>query len=187
MEKEEQIKQIKSFLEEVIVQEIGKLQQIDLSYMQFVIMGQAIEVLGSFLDNKPMKAKGQSSRRFSMGVDRLLGGRYRLLNNNYFLYDKLRNQMTHTFIPSGDLLLLDQRDPAGIYTHLHYHGKKLVLVAEVFYEDICEACKRLISYLEAGKVKPKNIAFEYEGEKDYIGRSGECCSSFGAGLVKSGA
>ena len=67
-------------------------------------MGQAIEVLGGFLDNKPMKAKGQSSRRFSNSVNRLFGGRYRLLNDKLYLYDKLRNQMTHTFIPGGDLL-----------------------------------------------------------------------------------
>ena len=58
MENEEQIKQIKLFLDEVIVQELGKLQQINLSYMQFVLMGQAIEVLGSFLDNKPFRKMG---------------------------------------------------------------------------------------------------------------------------------
>ena len=43
MEKAEQIKQIELFLDEVIVRELGKVQQAGLSYMQFVIMGQAIE------------------------------------------------------------------------------------------------------------------------------------------------
>lgn len=115
MEDREQIKTIEMFLEEVMIRELGKLQQAELSYMQFVLMGQAIEILGGFLDNKPMKAKGQSARRFSNGVNRLFGGRYRLLNDNFFLYDKLRNQMTHTFIPGGDLLLLNESDAAGTY------------------------------------------------------------------------
>ena len=98
MENSLQIQQIELFLEEVIIRELGKMQEIEISYMPFVLMGQAIEVLGSFLDNKPMKAKGQSSRRFSNSVNRLFGGRYRLLNDKLYLYDKLRNQMTHTFI-----------------------------------------------------------------------------------------
>ena len=54
METQEQIERIEHFIREVIVDEITKLQGVGLSYMQFVIMGQAIEVLGSFLDNKPM-------------------------------------------------------------------------------------------------------------------------------------
>ena len=130
--------------------------------MQFVLMGQAIEVLGGFLDTKPMKAKGQSLKRFANGVNRLLRGKYRVLNDNYLLYDKLRNQMTHTFIPGGDLLLLANQDESGKYRHLEYTDGKLVLVGEVFYEDICKACFRLVELLKTGKVKPKNIAFEYD-------------------------
>ncbi len=164
MDKEEQIKHIEEFLDTVIVQELGKLQSVNLTYMQFVLMGQAIEVLGSFLDNKPMKAKGQSSRRFAQGVNWLFGGKYRLLNTNFVLYDKLRNQMTHTFIPGGDLLLIASRDSEGKYKHLEYCDGKLVLVGEVFYEDICTACKRLVRLLREGKVKAKNIAFEKDDE-----------------------
>lgn len=162
MENKEQIERIESFLNEVIIKELGKLQLAGLSYMQFVIMGQAVEVLGGFLDNKPMKAKGQSARRFSSGVNRLFGGRYRLLNDNFLLYDKLRNQMTHTFIPGADLLLLSHEDSVTGYTHLHYADGRLVLIAETFYNDICKACGRLLADLKGGRVKPKNIAFEYE-------------------------
>lgn len=162
MEQGEQIKRIETFLEEVIIQELGKLQELELSYMQFVLMGQAIEVLGGFLDNKPMKAKGQSSKRFANGVNRLFGGRYRLLNEHYFLYDKLRNQMTHTFIPGKGLLLLSRAASEGKNMHLDYKEGRLVLIAEVFYRDICEACARLVAGMKAGKIKPKNIAFEYD-------------------------
>lgn len=163
MENSLQIQQIELFLEEVIIRELSKIQGIEISYMSFVLMGQVIEVLGGFLDNKPMKAKGQSSRRFANSVNQLFGGRYRLLNDNFYLYDKLRNQMTHTFIPGRDLLLLNHADPAGCYQHLHYSGGKLVLIADVFYQDICQACQRLVNNLKAGRIKPKNIAFENEG------------------------
>ncbi len=163
MENNEQIRHIEWFLEKVIIQELGKLQQAEISYMQFVLMGQTIEVLGGFLDNKPTKAKGQSSIRFAQGVNRLFGGRYRLLNDKGYLYDKLRNQMTHTFIPSSDLYLLNHEDAAGKFQHLNYHEGKLVLIADVFYKDICKACQRLIALMKAGQIRPKNIAFEYEG------------------------
>lgn len=162
MNNKEQIERIESFLNEVVVKELGRLKQAELSYMQFVLMGQAIEVLGGFLDNKPMKAKGQSSKRFAAGVNCLFGGRYRLLNDNYFLYDKLRNQMTHTFIPGGDLLLLDETGNSENLRHLSYVNGRLVLVADEFYQDICTACIRLIDHLKTGRIKPKNIAFEYE-------------------------
>ena len=146
METQEQIERIEHFIREVIVDEITKLQGVGLSYMQFVIMGQAIEVLGSFLDNKPMKAKGQSAKRFSLGVKKLFGGRYRLLNDNGFLYDKLRNQMTHTNNKNG-------------YKHLQIIDGKLVLISEVFNEDICKASERLLEAIKNGVLSPKNIAY----------------------------
>lgn len=159
METKEQIERIEHFLKEVVVNESAKLQGVGLSYMQFVIMGQAIEVLGSFLDNKPMKAKGQSAKRFSLGVKKLFGGRYRLLNDNSFLYDKLRNQMTHTFIPGNDLILLNQAENTKGYRHLQVVDGRLVLISEVFHKDICHACERLLEAIKSGVLPPKNIAY----------------------------
>lgn len=158
MKNQEQIERIEFFLHTVVLEELEKLRQAGLTYMNFVIMGQAVEVLGGFLDQKPMKAKGQSSRRFAAAVRYLLGGRYRVLNENNFLYDKLRNQMTHTFLPGGDLILVDTGGEKG-YSHLEIKDKHLVLVAENFYEDLCKACGRLIQLLKEGQIKPKNIAF----------------------------
>ena len=158
MENQEQIERIEFFLNTVVLEELGKLQDAGLTYMHFVIMGQAVEVLGGFLDQKPMKAKGQSAHRFAAAVRYLLGGRYRLLNENNFLYDKLRNQMTHTFLPGGDLILVRTGEEKG-YTHLEIKDKHLVLVADTFYEDLRRACGRLVQLLKEGRIKPKNIAF----------------------------
>lgn len=159
MEKEEQIERIERFLQEVIVGEISKLQGIGLSCIQFVVMGQAVEILGAFLDNKPMKASGQSARRFSLSVRKLFGGRYRLLNDKNMLYDKLRNQMTHAFMPGKDLLLLNRANVPEGYEHLQVKDGKLVLISESFYEDICRAVGRLLEALKTGKLKPKNIGY----------------------------
>ena len=159
METQEQIERIEHFIREVIVDEITKLQGVGLSYMQFVIMGQAIEVLGSFLDNKPMKAKGQSAKRFYLREKKLFGGRNRLLNDNGLLNDKLRNQMTHTFIPGNDLILLNQADNKNGYKHLQIIDGKLVLISEVFNEDICKASERLLEAIKNGVLSPKSIAY----------------------------
>lgn len=158
MKNQEQTGRIKDFLNRAILEELEKLQGVQLNYMHFVIMGQVIEVLGGFMDQKPMKARGQSARRFAAAVRYLLGGRYRTLNENNFLYDKLRNQMTHTFIPGGDLILRNNEGEEE-YHHLEMHNGQLVLVAETFYADLRRACERLIRLLEEGQLKPKNIAF----------------------------
>lgn len=159
MENRESIEKTAAFLQEVVVGELGKLQNAGISYMQFVLMGQAIEVLGGFLDNKPMKVKGQAAKRFAAGVKYLFGGKYRLLNENDFLYHKLRNQMVHTFVPSQDLLLLNREEETAEYRHLERKDGKLVMVSGVFYRDICKACEQLIALMRTGKLKPKNIAF----------------------------
>ena len=126
--------------------------------MQFILMGQAIEVLGALLDNKPMKARGQSANRFDLSVRVLFGGGYRVMNTGFYLYDKLRNQMVHAFIPGGDILLFDKEADAPA-RHLEKYEGSLVLAADVFYKDICAAGERLLRLIRSGKVPPKNIAF----------------------------
>lgn len=147
------------FLREVVIRELGKMQSGSFDYMQFVVMGQAIEVLGGFLDHKPIKSRGQASRRFEAAVNCLLGGKYRLWNENGYLYQKLRNQMTHTFLSSPDVLLLNWEEGNETYRHLEKKDGRLVLISGVFYRDICRACERLLALMKEGVIKPKNIAF----------------------------
>jgi len=158
MQKTEQIEKINKFLDEVICKELINLEKADTSIVDFVILGQTIEVLGALLDKKPMKAKGQSMKRFDRSVRYLFGGRYRILNVDNKLYDKLRNQMTHTFIPSGDLLLI-KNNKDNDYRNLEFRNGTLVLVASQFTVDIINACKRLKSLLNDGKIVPKNISY----------------------------
>lgn len=156
---DEKTGQIASFLQQVIVNDLKTVSESHPCALHFVLMGLSIEVLGGFLDSKPMKAKGQSAKRFSYAVKYLFGGKYRLLNENGFLYDKLRNQLCHSFLPGGDLLLLEQEQNSAGHTHLQVIEGRLVIVAEDFYRDICNACERLLLLMKEGKVKTKNIAF----------------------------
>ena len=156
MAEEEHVKRLEAFLDDIIIGELGKVQGISLTCMHFVLMGQAIEVLGGFLDNKPSKAKHQGAKRFAAGINKLLGGRYRLANENNELYQCLRNQMTHTFTPGKGLLLLNRADAAPGIRHLDKIGDKRVLIAEDFYEDICGAAIRLKqTFRENGKFLKK--------------------------------
>lgn len=159
MNKSEDINAIKTFLDKVIEKELNYIVCSGSRYMCFVLMGQSIEVLGSFLDNKPMKSKGQSMYRFNKSIDVLFGGRYRVLNCESKLYDKLRNQMTHTFVPSSDVLLYIDESETGGHHHLDIVDGKIIFIAKQFYLDIKSAMNRLISLLEMGKLKPKNIGF----------------------------
>ncbi|MDR0766790.1 MAG: hypothetical protein LBF09_07655 [Odoribacteraceae bacterium] len=155
----ENIERIERFLHDVIVVELSRMQGIGLSYMPFVAMGQAIEVLGGFLDGKPMKARGQSARRFSACVNKLLGGKYRLANEKNRLHDALRNQMTHAFLPGKELLLLDRASNRAGYKHLQEVDGRLVLVSEDFHDDLCRAVERLRVALVEGRLEAKAISY----------------------------
>ena len=74
MENQKTIENTVAFLETVVIGELGKVQNAGLSYMQFVLMGQAIEVLGGFLDRKPMKTKGQAVHCSGQGHFRSIRG-----------------------------------------------------------------------------------------------------------------
>lgn len=159
MEQEEQIKRIEAFVDTLIKGELKQIIDSKALYMKFVLIGQTIEVLGALLDNKPMKAKGQSAKRFNHAINSLFGGDYRVQNSDYYLYDKLRNQMTHSFIPGGDIELYNTALDTP-KKHMKKEGGILVMVADEFYNDIVQASNRLLYLIKVGKVKAKNIAFE---------------------------
>ncbi|MDL2251816.1 hypothetical protein LJC12_03090 [Odoribacter sp. OttesenSCG-928-J03] len=158
MEEKEKIERIELFLAE-LKDELGKLQDAGLNYMHFVIMGQTIEVLGGFLDTKPLKAKDQSAKRFSAAINYLFGGQYRIRNEKRALYDKLRNQMTHSFIPGKGVKLLNRANNNTGGSHLDIVNGSLILISEDFFDDIIKASNRLSDLLKSGKIKPKTIAF----------------------------
>ncbi|MCT4614367.1 MAG: hypothetical protein N4A49_05790 [Marinifilaceae bacterium] len=128
----------------------------------FVLMGQIIEFLGAHYDRKPLKSSSQSQKRFSKGLNILLGNRYRNINTDHWFYAKFRNQLTHTFTVSSEIILCSLNNKPKEARHLRMYDGKLVLVAEDFYQDIEKACLKLIKELQEKPQMEKKIPDCYD-------------------------
>ncbi|QZT38798.1 hypothetical protein K5X82_07820 [Halosquirtibacter xylanolyticus] len=156
-EKGEMIAKQKAFVDHLFVKEIGRMQREGFTFFSFVLMGQAIETLGAFLDKKPMKATGQSAKRFSKGLNWLMGDRYKAINKDHWFFLKFRNQLTHSFVPSRELILISESELEEGMHHLGLYEGRRVLVAERMYEDLCKGCKKLYGMLDQGRVAPTRV------------------------------
>lgn len=151
----------KDFIQNVFINEIKRLIDAQSYHFAFVIMAQALETLGSFLDSKPLKAREQSKLRFSHAINRLMPVKYAKLNNNHVLYDQLRASLAHTFTTSRQIYLTTKENPVLGNKHLQEVDGKLILVTENFYNDFKKACMRLIEGMNKGIITEKKINSEF--------------------------
>jgi len=151
----------KEFVQKVFIEETERLVKNRSYHFSFVIMAQALETLGSFLDSKPLKAREQSKLRFSHAVNRLMPVKYAKLNNNHVLYDQLRASLAHTFTSSRQIYLTSKENKVFGEKHLHEIDGKLIFVAEDFYEDFKKACKRLLEGMKKGIISDKKNQTEF--------------------------
>jgi hypothetical protein len=151
----------KEFIQKVFIDETGRLIDAGFYHFAFVVMAQGLEVLGSFLDTKPLKAREQSKLRFSQAINRLMPKEYYQLNSNHKLYDQLRASLAHTFTVSRSLLLFSKDNKEYGKKHLQEIDKKLILVVEDFYLDFVKACLRLIDGMDKGIIHDKKINEEF--------------------------
>ena len=151
----------KEFIQKVFINDVEKLVESGLHHFAFVVMAQGLEVLGSFLDQKPLKAKDQSKLRFSHAINRLMPREYARLNDNHRLYDQLRASLAHTFTSGRYVFLTSKSNPDYGNNHLQTVNDKLILVAENFYFDFKKACNRLLEGMEKGIISDKKIESEF--------------------------
>ena len=151
----------KEFIQKVFIDETGRLVDAGFYHFAFVIMAQGLEVLGGFLDTKPLKAREQSKLRFSHAINRLMPKEYSKFNDNHRLYDQLRASLAHTFTASRSLLLTSNNDAKFGKKHLQETDKKVILVAENFYNDFKKACLRLMDGMDKGIINDKKINEEF--------------------------
>ena len=151
----------KGFIQKVFINDIERLINAELYHFAFVIMAQGLEVLGSFLDEKPLKAKDQSKLRFSHAINRLMPKEYASLNNNHRLYDQLRASLAHTFTSGRYVFLTSKSNIEFGNKHLQNRNDKLILVAEDFYSDYRKACYRLLEGMEKGFISDKKINIDF--------------------------
>jgi len=142
------------FIRNEVIQPIRALLDDGHDRAAFILMAQSIEVLGSFLDTKPFRARSQSKIRFRNALYFLFPGAYSAKNRGDKLYEQFRSQMTHMFIPSAHLKL-----QVNGTTHLEMEDEKLVLNAYQLADDIAAAGEKLIQKLERGELKRKRLPF----------------------------
>ncbi len=146
----------KFFIQKYLIDDVKFLIDNRLYYLALVIITQSIEFFGSYLDNKPMRARGQSKARFNKAFDKLFPAHYQFANRNNWLYDKLRNHVAHAMVPSAYILITSKTQGLQ-YKHLSRKDKKTVLVIEDFHADLIKAADKLLALIASGKVKAKNI------------------------------
>jgi len=145
------------FLQNNLLLPIRKILDSSDSVFGFMVMGQAIEILGSYLDNKPMRAQRQSALRFSAALYRLFPSKYSMTNRKNLLYIQLRSILTHTFIPTGNLSLnfgLDTKEKH----HLQFVNDVLYLYSENLYSDLEKAVNKLIIMINDNRIKLKKLS-----------------------------
>lgn len=146
-----------NFLKESILLPVRKTLDTSDTVFGFMVMGQAIEILGSYLDNKPIRAQRQSALRFSAALYNLFPPKYSKANRKNFLYIQLRSILTHTFIPTGKMSLnfgLDSKEKH----HLQLVNDVLYIYSENLYLDLEKAVNKLIYNINDNQIKLKKLS-----------------------------
>ena len=159
---EKDLEDLKKFIDHYFVNEIARLNKNDFGYFSFVLISQAIEILGAALDDKPFRARNQSKKRFDLGIRALFDERYQRLNYNSWLYDNFRCNISHLFVPSNAIILLTKAQATEDQIHLSKEGHAVIFIAEDFQEDLQKACKYLFKKIDKGQVKAKKIGGSFD-------------------------
>jgi hypothetical protein len=146
--------QLKYFLNKILIEDIKKLIENGQDYIALIIMAQSIETLGSFLDNKPFRAKAQSKKRFSLALKILFPNQYRKANNDFFLFDKLRNHIAHILIPSSRIIIIEDGNNKK---NMEISDGILYISIQEFYNDVKIATEKLIKMIDKKEIKYKKL------------------------------
>ena len=135
------------FFETVVIRDLGKMiNQAELHYLSFGIMGPVIELLGSVYDYKTFHTTDRIWRkRFNRALKKIPSlQRYKqYIKSSHDLYSNMRSGMVHVGLPGKHVVFTQRSDPNEGGRHLDkdsYSGEqRLILVCEDLYEDIVKA------------------------------------------------
>lgn len=159
---EQELQDLKLFIEHHFIDEIDRLNDHDFGYFSFVLVSQAIEILGACLDDKPFRAKNQSRKRFEIAIRALFPTHYQRLNYKGWLYENFRCNMSHLFVPSNSIMLLTKNQANETQIHLSKENDCVIFIAEDFQRDLRKACLYLFKKMEKGQIKPKKIGISLQ-------------------------
>lgn len=119
-----------------------------------LVMSQLIEIMGSYLDEKPMRSREQSANRFNTAIYRLFPIKYSKANRKSFLYYQLRTSIVHTLTPTCSVTL-----KSGISDkHLIETDEVTEIYTGNLLKDTEKAVSILIRLINEDKVKLKKLA-----------------------------
>jgi len=114
---------------------------------KFMVIALGIEFLGACLDKQHLNATARSEKRFNSALLRLFPNKYHhfaKMGSVPYLYTDFRCQVIHQFRPAKTVFLCSS-DAVNPTAHLTYNNEgSLILVAEVFYQDLAAAALKLI-------------------------------------------
>lgn len=148
--KDQHIAWIKSLIEQN-----RKLLEAGFTLVAVQTMAQTIEIFGSYLDSKPMRAKEQSANRFNTAIYQLFPPHYAKANRKSFLYLQLRTSLIHTLSTTNSIKLLATLDRER---HLVESEELMQICSENLCKDVERAADILVNMISAEKVKLKKIA-----------------------------
>lgn len=134
--------------------EVDFLVQAQRYHLSFLMLSQIIEVLGAFLDDKPLRAKDQSKNRFALALKKLFKPGYFYANEKDFLYYNYRCNMSH-LLTSSNLMFLSNIVDTDAALHLQVENGRRILLAEPLLEDTKAAIQKLLAKIGKGEVKEK--------------------------------
>lgn len=137
------------FIRTVLINNVQGLIDTGFDYLAFVIIGQGIEMLGSFFDDKPFDhyEYGLPKKRFTKGIT-LMDAKYQSLET--FLWENLRCGLAHQLKPKREITLTSHRSGAPDIANL-YKGDKTnltYLVVDTLFKDFKVACEKVIECLK---------------------------------------
>lgn len=152
---------IEDFLRKTIITDVKFLIDNNRYYSALIILSQTIETLGAFMDNKPFRAKMQSKKRFSLALKFLFPSNYKRANNDFFLYNKLRNQIAHILVPSTLINITEYSKKENTHLSSNKEGVLYISVNQ-FFIDVISAIDKLEAKFISGELKQKKIQINFE-------------------------
>ncbi len=141
------------FLNEILAQ-AKHLTDNGNSVLATLVMSQLIEIMGSYLDEKPMRSREQSANRFNTAIFRLFPIKYSKANRKSFLYYQLRTSIVHTLTPTCSIALKN-----GISDkHLTETEEVTQIYTGNLLKDIEKAVSILSRLINEDKIKLKKLA-----------------------------
>jgi hypothetical protein len=116
----------------------------------FLIAVMGIEFLGAVADDKPLRANGQSSKRFKIGLRKFFPKRYGKPSITEHIYKGLRCNAGHLLHFSSKIEFVE--DPT---LHLKEDGIILKIHKREFVEDYIKAAEKLSNRILEGLIQLK--------------------------------